>query len=154
MSNRRRNRRTVRVNCEHAISHVPKVTMCVAVFFCGRPRGTFGLNNSTLVNVFTFKFRIAPSSGSMRKDTARCSVHSTLHGSEGNFLSCFIDGNVVRRHVVVESSASTTSRHNLLVEGMPPVFDLQSAGRELKDALLSTNCCGKRHWVKYPRHQP
>ena len=57
-------------------------------------------------------------------------------------------------HIVGESSALTTSRHKTLFESTLPTFDLQSASQEPKNALLFTNCFGKRHLVEYRRLQP
>ena len=61
--------------------------------------------HSTTTNLAAWRF------GVQRQGTLLGAFHSTLHGSECSFLSCFIDSNVVCRCTVWESSASTSPCH-------------------------------------------
>ena len=45
----------------------------------------------TRISTNTLRQRVSQRNGSVRKDTARCSVHSTLHRLKGGFLSCLLD---------------------------------------------------------------
>ena len=73
--------------------------------------------------------------GSFCEDTTRSSVpfHSTLQGSEGGSPSCFVDSDVVRRHLVRESSPSASPCNQpSLRRHASSTCICQSACREMK----------------------
>ena len=61
--------------------------------------------------------------GAQRQDTHCGDSHSTFHRSEGGFPSCFIDSNVVHRHLVRERDVMFLGRNpELNVESVVPDF--------------------------------
>ena len=74
-------------------------------------------------------------------------IQSTLHGLEGGSPSCFVDSDVVRRHLVWEHQRLHVI--NLLFEGTPSTCIRQSACREKEREHCSPRLvAGTRHEVE------